>query len=229
MSDPAATRGFRPAARRRNRIAAGVALGAAAIGGNVLVYSSLDDSEPVVQAVRDIPAGSQITADMLRTVDVEVDDSVRTIPGDQLDLVAGRYAKVRIVSGSLVTDVSLQSDPLVTAGRSVVAVRIEAGALPIGLRERSRVQLVLPSGTSSNEPPTVVDGRTVGLPVDTEAALGASSLSVEVAAAEAPTVAAAPDVRVVLLEQFDDEAVEGAVALAGDTTGDVVDGVASEN
>ncbi len=229
MSDQAATRGFRPAARRRNRIAAGVALGAAAIGGNLLVYSSLDDAESVVQAVRDIPAGSQITADMLRTVDVEVDDSVRTVPGDQLDLVAGRYAKVRIVSGSLVTDVSLQSEPLVTAGRSVVAVRIDDGALPIGLRERSRVQLVLPPGTSSDDPPTVVDGRTVGLPVDTDAALGASSLSIEVAAAEAPTVAAASDVRIVLLEQFADEAVDGVVALAGDTNGDVVDGVGSEN
>ena len=53
--------GFDPTSRRRSRIAAGVALAAVAIGGNLLVYSNLDASKPVVQAVRDVPAGEQIT------------------------------------------------------------------------------------------------------------------------------------------------------------------------
>lgn len=211
MSEPTQrTTGFRPAARRRNRIAAGVALGAIAIGGNVLLYSSVDDSAAVVQAVRDIPAGTQITPDMLRSVDADLDDSIEAISANQLDAISGRFAKVRIVSGSLVSANSLQSDPLVTAGRSVVALQVSRGALPVGLRERSRVQLVVPGARSIDalDAPTVVEGRTVGLPVDANSALGTVSLSVEVDALDAPTIAAADDVRVVLLEQQPDPAFE---------------------
>lgn len=200
MTDDVERRRFRPSARRRNRIAAGVALGAIAIGGNVLVYASLDDSTDVVQVVRDIPAGTQITADMLRTVDADVDSTVNVIPGGQIDLVPGRYAKVRVVSGSLLSDLVLQSDPLVTAGRSVVAVRVPDGSLPAGLRERSLVQLVIPPPTSSTDAPRVVAGQTVGLPITSSSALSTTTLSVEVDVADAPTLAAADDVRVVLLD-----------------------------
>jgi hypothetical protein len=49
---------------------------------------------------------------------------------------------------------------------------------------------------------TSIAGRVVGLPSDTSSALGMRSLSVEVAAGEAAIVAAADDVRVVLLEPF---------------------------
>lgn len=210
MTDEVERRGFRPTARRRNRIAAGVALGAIAIGGNILVYSSLDDATPVVQVVRDIPAGTQITADMLRTVDADLDSTVQTIPGGQLDLIPGRYAKVRVVSGSLLSNLVLQSEPLVTVGRSVVAVQVSDGSLPIGLRERSRVQLVIPSPTSSTEPPRVVTGRTVGLPVSSNSALATTTLSVEVDTAEAPALAAADDVRIVLLAPSSDVAAESA-------------------
>ncbi len=45
-----------------------------------------------------------------------------------------------------------------------------------------------------------IPGRVVGLPADTSSALGLQSLSVEVAADDAATVAAADDVRVVLVE-----------------------------
>ena len=55
-----------------------------AIGGNVLVYASLDSTEPAVQAVVDVPAGAQISADMLRTVDVDVDPSVNVVGGEEL-------------------------------------------------------------------------------------------------------------------------------------------------
>ena len=194
-------RGFQPAARRRNRIAAGVALAAIAIGGNVYVYSTLDASEPVVQAVRDVPAGEQITADMLRTVDADVDPSVNVIAGDRLDSLVGSYAKVRLVAGSLVTAEALQPTPLVTPGASVVAIQVADGSLPIGLRERVPVLLVVPADRSGTDAGVIsISGRVVGLPIDTSSALGLQSLSVEVAAADAATVAAADDVRVVLVE-----------------------------
>jgi hypothetical protein len=217
----AAQQGFRPASRRRNRIAGGVALAAIAIGGNLLLYGSLDDTEPVVQVVRDVPAGSQLTGDMLRTVDVAVDATVNVIGGDELDSLIGSYAKVRLVSGALVTGESLQATPLVSSGSSVVAVQVADGTLPIGLRERSPVQLVIPANANPGSPdataPSSIIGRVVGLPIDTSSALGTQSLSVEVAAGDAIALAAADDVRVVLIEPDEDPA-----ATVGSSASDLV-------
>jgi hypothetical protein len=200
-------RGFQPAARRRNRIALGVALAAIAIGGNLLLYSSLDDAQPVVQVVRDVPAGEQLTADMLRTVDADVDSTVNVVPGEQLDSLVGSYAKVRLVSGSLVTSEALQSTPLVSDGSAVVAIQVAEGTLPIGIRERVAVVLVVADGDAT---PITVGGRVVGLPVSMNSALGVESLSVEVDVADAATVAAADDVRVVLVEPTADPATNAA-------------------
>ena len=44
---------------------AGLALGAAAIAANVLVYAGLDDADPVLQATRDIPAGIETARDLI--------------------------------------------------------------------------------------------------------------------------------------------------------------------
>jgi hypothetical protein len=195
-------RGFQPASRRRNRIALGVVLAAIAIGGNLYVYSSLDAKEPVVQVVRDVPAGEQISADVLRTVNVDADSTVNLVPGKQMESLVGSYAKVRLVSGSLVTAEAIQAEPLVAPGSAVVAIQVPQGTLPAGLRERVPVVLVVPGvpGASGATEPATIDGQVVGLPTPTDSALGLESLSVEVARGDAATVAAADDVRVVLVE-----------------------------
>jgi len=193
--------GFQPSRRKRNRIAAGIALAAIAIGGNVWVYSNLNSAEPVVQVVRDVPAGEQLTSDMFRTVNVDADSSVNVIDGNDLDAVIGNYAKVRLISGSLVTWEAVQSLPLVAEGNAVVAIQVPEGALPVGLREQVLIELVIPPDRSAADAATiVVSARVVALPTLTANALGTQSLSVEVAAADAATVAAANDVRVVLSE-----------------------------
>jgi len=213
-------RGFQPSARRRNRIAAGVLLTAIAIGGNALVYTSLDDAEPVVQVVVDVPAGELITADMLRTVQVDADSTVNLVGGERLGSLVGTYAKVRLVSGALMTAESVQSTPLVSEGSAVVAIQVAEGTLPIGLRERVPIILVVPAGASAagESGPTSIDGRVIGLPTPTESALGVESLSVEVAFADAPAIASAADVRVVLIEPTDDPAT--ADGDPADNTGD---------
>jgi hypothetical protein len=128
----------------------------------------------------------------------------------------GSYAKVRLVAGSLVTVEALQPTPLVTAGTSIVAIQVADGSLPIGLRERVPVLLVVPGDGSATDAGAVsVAGRVVGLPTDTSSALGLQSLSVEVAAADAATIAAADDVRVVLVEPTEDPAVATST-VAGD-------------
>jgi hypothetical protein len=189
-------------------MAGGVALVAAAIGGNLVVYSSLDDRETVLQVVRDVPAGEQLTVVDVRPIDVAADDTLRTVPDDQLSTIVGQYAKVRLVSGSLVVAEALQSTSLVSPGSAIVAIQVPEGALPIGLRERSQVELVVPveGDGSSGVAPAVVSGRVVGLPSAPLTATGTLSLSVEVAQQVAAGVAASDDVRVVLVEPGVDEA-----------------------
>lgn len=199
-------RGFRPSSRRRTRLAVGAVLVAVAVGANVLVYTNLDRRVAVLQVVRDVPAGSVIGPDDVRTVQVAADASVRTIPADEAGRVVGSHARVRLVSGSLVVAESIQADPLVAPGSAVVAVQVTDGALPVGLRERSRVQLVIPPARGVEGEPVLVEARAVGLPSEPQSVSGRVALSVEVAAGEAPVVAASDDVRVVLLEPTVDPA-----------------------
>jgi hypothetical protein len=204
--DPADTsRGFRPSARRRNRIAAGVALGAVAIGGNILIYSSLDDTVTAVQAVDNIPAGARVTADMFRVVDVDVDSTVPIIDGDQLTAIVGQYARVRVVSGQLVVDLTFQPDPVVAPGAAIVAIEVDADLMPNDVRERSALQLITVDADGAT---TTTLARTTEVPAESASGPASVSVSVEVDAEQAPLVAAAEIVRVVLLPSSPDPALD---------------------
>ena len=208
VADELPAGGFRPASRRRARIAGGAALVAVAIGGNVAVYSGLHDRDSVLQVIRDVPAGEQVTADDLRSIDVDADDTLRVVGADQLPAIVGEYAKVRLIAGSLLVAEALQSSSLVSAGSAIVAIQVPEGALPIGLRERSQVRLVVPvvGDATTGGAPTVVSGRVVGLPTAPLTATGTLSLSVELAEEVAASVAASDEVRVVLIEPGTDDA-----------------------
>jgi hypothetical protein len=191
-----ATRGFRPSPRRRNRIAAGVALGAVAVAGNLLVYSELDKSAAAVQAIDNIPAGAQITADMFRTVDVDVDSSVPTVGEDQLPSLIGQYARVRIVSGQLIVGLAFQPEPLVTPGKAIVAIEVDADLMPRTVRDRSNLQLVV---LGPDDAPITIPARAMEVPVESVSGNGSVSLSIEVDPSASPVIATADVVRVVLL------------------------------
>lgn len=201
-------RGFRPTPRRRARIAAGAAVAAVAVAGNVAIYTSLDSSEDVVQVVRDVRAGEQLTAEDLRTVAVDVDASVPVLPADEAARMIGQYARVHLASGSLLVEQLVQSEPLVTPGKAVVAIGVVPSAIPSGLRERSPVQLVV-AGTSAEPAGATVSGRVVARGVEADSISGRFPLSVEVDAMDAPTLAAADDVRVVLLDPANDPVAPG--------------------
>lgn len=205
--------GFRPPGRRRTRLAVGLLLAALAIVANLFVYSSVSQRHPVLQVVRDVPAGTLIGPDDLREVEVAADPTVRVIGADQRDLVIGSYARVRIVSGSLVVAEAIQSGPLVAPGSAVIAVQVPDGALPIGVRERSRVRLVVPPPRNDDEAgPVEVDGWVVGLPSSPQSVTGRLSLSVEVAEDDAVRVVTGDDVRVVLLDPAGDPVGDPAAA-----------------
>lgn len=207
---------FRPSSRSRVRIATGTLLATVAVGVVLLLFSAADRRVAVLQLVRDVPAGSRLDAADLRSVAVSVESSLAVVRSSGASLVVGQYAKVRMVAGSLLTTAMLQPGPLVAPGSAVVAVTFPAGELPAGLRERSRVQLVVTADPGHAGVASVV-GRVVGLPTAPDDISGDLSLSVEVSVADAVTVAAAPHVRVVLLDPGTDAASDPVVA--GDTTG----------
>lgn len=196
-------RGFRPTSRRRSRLAAGAVLAAIAIGGNVLLYASLDDQTEVLQLVRNVRAGEIVTSDDLRIVEVDLDPTVPAVAADDIALVVNRYARVYLPSGTLIFDQLVQSTPLVTDGAGVVAVEIRATRVPSGLSTRSQVMLVVADDGSSEL--FVTEGRVVRRGTDGDEG---GALSVEVAVADAPRVAAADDVRVVLIAPGVDPATE---------------------
>jgi hypothetical protein len=211
---------FRPAARSRSRIAAGVGLLAVAVVINLAVYRSLDDRHAVVQVVHDVPAGQQIVAGDLRTVEVSADPTIRTVTGESMPFVVGQYAKVRLVAGSLVVAEALQATPLVGSGSSLVAVALPSGELPTGLRERSHVSLVLPAIDTSGTAAVVgnVEAWVVGLPAAVDGGSGDVAVTFEVAAEDAAAVAMAERVRVVVLEPGIDPATAGAtIEVTGET------------
>jgi hypothetical protein len=204
VSGASARRGFRPASRRRSRIVLGVILAAGAVGGNVLVYAGLDQKTEAIQVVRDVPAGDIVRAEDLRVVEVDVDATVPTVSPDALGSVVNQYARVHIASGSLMVGVFVQPTPLVTLGQGVVAVELRPTQVPAGLRERSRVELVVASNDADAD--FVTEGRVVARqePDGDERV----ALSVEVGELDAAIVAAADDVRVVLLDPAADPAYD---------------------
>lgn len=191
---------LRPSAKARGRLAAGVLLGVLGVLVNLAVYRGLNDKTPVLRLARDVPAGQQVVADDFTTVKIAADGGFRAVPAGDVNSVVGSYAKVRLVAGTLLAAESLQPDPLVASGSAVVAVTVGSGELPVGLRERSRVRLVLTAGMTGGvvDP---VEGVTVGLPVTPVGGAGNQvSVSVEVPSGDANRVAAAERVRLVLLD-----------------------------
>ncbi len=213
---PSRAPGFRPSSRSRVRIAVGTLLAIGAVGVMLLIFSTADKRVPVLQLVRDVPAGQRLVGADMRTIEVSADPTLAVVHAKDLDLVVGSYARVRMISGSLLASPMLQVVPLVGAGSAVVAITIPTGELPAGLRERSRVRLVFPVATSAAGgavPMAPVDGRIIGLPEVPDSVTGKLSLSIEVAAADAVTVAQAASVRVVLLDPGVDAADEVAPAV----------------
>ena len=198
-------RGFRPGSRRRARIAAGAALAAAAVGGNVLVYSSLDDTTEVLQVVRNVRPGDVVTSADLRIVEVDLDPTVPTVAAGDIGLVANRYASVYIASGTLIVPQLVQADPLVTPSMAVVAIQITPQRMPFGLRERSVVRLVVPA-TGNDGERFETDGRVVYRGESSDGVTGDFALSIELPEADASVIAASDDVEVILLPQTPDPA-----------------------
>ena len=189
------------------------AIGAFFVGISMLIvfiaYQGSGNRTPVLTIVRDVPAGTQLSASDVGVARVSVDASLPTMPESQRGNVVGQYAKTRLLRGSILNPGALQSSSLLDKNNAVIAVQLSRGSLPTGLRELSRVWLVLTASGGANS--TVVAATVAALP-DELASSDAVSLSLEVALDDAPKVATADKVAVLLIDPLADTAPPAAVA-----------------
>lgn len=182
----------------------------AAVVAILAVFTKATDRSQVLVLTRTVLAGEQIEDGDLRVVAISSDDELSTVSAEQRQSVVGQYAKVRMYEGSRLIADSVQAGPLVTPGRVSSAVTVPLGLIPVGLREQSRVALVVTPGDELaeliGEAPRLVEGTVSALPpnlaqlVGTDAGPRASvSLSVEIAPADVELVGSAKAVTIHVL------------------------------
>ena len=155
------------------------------------VYSRIGDRQEVLAVTRTVLAGEQLTDADLKEVSISSDGSFASVPAASRSLIVGQYAKVRLVSGSLLVTDSVQSRPLVDPDRVLMSVPVPLTGVPAGLREGSRLVLIVTPATETGGSASADVGRSdrcggpsnLGELVGGSSANGASStvaLSVEV-------------------------------------------------
>lgn len=155
--------------RRPSHIVAMVA--AIFVGAAIFAWgwAATTTSEAVVAARTTIPRGAVITADDLTTTQVSGDNTLKVVPGEDMDDLVGKRAALDIAAGGLLTPEMATVDNMPPAGQSIVGVSLTPAQVPaITPRSGDKVRLVATTGeggeTSSGTPLTtsaeVVDSST---------------------------------------------------------------------
>ena len=143
-SAAAALTSDRPSPPRRRRpalaaIAVLLIVGGAAVAG--LLALRLDSREPVLVLTQDVPAGTEITTDMLGTTRV-ASEGLKLIPESDASVVLGTYARTSLSSGQLLDTTVVVTSPPINADQVQVGVTLKAGQIPVGLKSGDEVRLV---------------------------------------------------------------------------------------
>jgi hypothetical protein len=187
-----------PRARRRWGLFAAmvlvVALGAL---GNVWLLASTTTAQEVVAARSTIERGTLIAREDLMTVRIELDPSLRTVPGGDLAGLVGQRAALDVAAGSLLTVESVTKSTVPPDGYSLVGIGVAQARMPgVSLVAGDQVRVVatpaLATGTHADVTPASVGAVVVGTQAGTDAT-GAGSqtiLTVQVPTADAASLAA---------------------------------------
>lgn len=195
---PAAIVPAPPKARRRWGLFAAmvlvVALGAL---GNVWLLASTTTAREVVAARTTIERGSVITREDLMTVRVELDPSLHTVPGADLNGLVGQRAALDMAAGSLVTSESVTGTTVPADGYSLVGIGVAQARMPgVTLVAGDDVRVVatpqLATGAGADATPVSVAAVVVGMQSGTDATgAGAQTIvTVQVPTADAASLAA---------------------------------------
>lgn len=170
LGSPAAELAAKPGLRvrpyRPMRALVGAMIVVASVIAALAIYTKVGDRKEVLAVRNGVLAGEQITDGNLQVVSISSDDSFPSIPAANRALVVGQFAKVRLAAGALLVTDAIQPDELVDPDRIRVAVDVPAGLVPVGLREQSRVTLVVtpPQSGSARVPPVLVEAIVLSVP-----------------------------------------------------------------
>jgi hypothetical protein len=115
-------------------------VGGAAVAG--LVALRQDTRVPVLALAVDVPAGTEITEQMLTTQPVAAENTL-LVPASQQDQVVGRYARLALAQGQLLDTSMLTDSGLLRSGTVAVGGAFQPGRMPAsGLQPGDVVQLV---------------------------------------------------------------------------------------
>lgn len=179
---PAAT-GLRLRPKRPARAILAVFLVVASVVAALTIYVRIGDRQEVLAATRTVLAGEQLSATDFRVVSISTDDDLAVISAQDRDLLVGQYARVRIADGSLVVAESVQPNPLVDSEKVLMSITVPAGGVPTGLREGSRLTLVVSPdpNTATDLQPVLVEAVVAAVPRNLTEAIGSGSTSTDVA------------------------------------------------
>lgn len=182
----------RPAPPRRRRptlavLAVLLIVGGAAVAG--LLALRLDSRQPVLVMAQDVPAGTEITTDLLATTEVAA-DGLKLVPGDQADQVLGTFTTVPLAKGQLLETPSLTTAEPFGTDKAQVGVPLTGGSAPDGLRSGDVVRLVR-IGDGNTPPVAIATALVLSTSTDTSGgSLGGADQSSSSATVLVPTTAA---------------------------------------
>lgn len=139
---PAASRPAPPRRRRPAVALLGVLLivGGAALAG--LLALRMDSRDAVVVVNADVPAGTEITRDMLGHTNAAIDSEV-VVPVNAMSDVVGTYARVPLSQGQLLdTTMLVRNNPLENGQVAEVGVPVVEGRVPDGLDSGDLVRVM---------------------------------------------------------------------------------------
>jgi len=197
--------GLRLRPKRPARAILAVFLVVASVVAALTIYVRIGDRQEVLAATRTVLAGEQLVATDFRIISISTDDDLAVVSAQDRELLVGQYARVRIADGSLVVAGSVQPNPLVDADKVLMSITVPAGGVPTGLREGSRLTLVVSPdpNTATDLQPVLVEATVAAVPRNlTEAVGGGGSTSTDLALS-----VEVPPERVALIGSADDIAI----------------------
>ncbi len=201
--------GLRMRPKRPARMILALVLVVGSITVALTIYVRIGDRQEVLAATRMVLAGEQLAMSDFRVVSISTDDDLTAVAAADRELLVGQYARVRIAEGSLVVASSTQPTPLVDPNRMLMSVMVPLGGVPTGLRDGSRVALIVTPDTalSPDQQPVLVEATVAAVPRNLAELVGGDSpgsaqvaLSVEVDPGRAALIGSAESVAVGVLD-----------------------------